>query len=96
MECDPRDAFMRDLDLPRGVDREIVRDRDHSGAPADPRLGYRGVNDPGRARFGPRARFEGTVPGVGCHVPYSAQKWPRLVAEIWFPDGPRLARRSVR
>ncbi len=29
MECDPRDAFMRDLDLPRGVDREIVRDRDH-------------------------------------------------------------------
>lgn len=26
---DPRDAFMRDLDLPRGADREIVRDRDH-------------------------------------------------------------------
>lgn len=25
---DPRDAFMRDLDLPRGEDREIVRDRD--------------------------------------------------------------------
>lgn len=24
---DPRDAFMRDLDLPRGVDREIGRDR---------------------------------------------------------------------
>jgi DNA-binding PadR family transcriptional regulator len=26
---DPRDAFMRDLDLPRSADREIVRDRDH-------------------------------------------------------------------
>ena len=26
---DPRDVFMRDLDLPRGADREIVRDRDH-------------------------------------------------------------------
>ncbi len=26
---DPRDAFMCDLDLPRGVEREIVRDRDH-------------------------------------------------------------------
>lgn len=26
---DPRDTFMRDLDLPRGEDREIVRDRDH-------------------------------------------------------------------
>jgi hypothetical protein len=25
---DPRDAFMRDLDLPRGAEREIVRDRD--------------------------------------------------------------------
>lgn len=25
---DPRDTFMRDLDLPRGADREIVRDRD--------------------------------------------------------------------
>jgi DNA-binding MarR family transcriptional regulator len=26
---DPRDVFMRDLKLPRGEDREIVRDRDH-------------------------------------------------------------------
>jgi hypothetical protein len=26
---DPRDAFMRDLDLPHGRDREVVRDRDH-------------------------------------------------------------------
>ena len=26
---DPRDVFMRDLDLPRGADRELVRDRDH-------------------------------------------------------------------
>ena len=26
---DPRDAFSRDLELPRGTDREIVRDRDH-------------------------------------------------------------------
>jgi DNA-binding MarR family transcriptional regulator len=26
---DPRDAFMRDLDLPRGAERKIVRDRDH-------------------------------------------------------------------
>ena len=26
---DPREAFMRDLELPRGKDREIVRDRDH-------------------------------------------------------------------
>jgi hypothetical protein len=26
---DPREAFMRDLELPRGADREIVRDRDH-------------------------------------------------------------------
>lgn len=26
---DPRDAFMRDLDLPRSAEREIVRDRDH-------------------------------------------------------------------
>jgi hypothetical protein len=26
---DPRDVFMRDLDLPRGVEREIARDRDH-------------------------------------------------------------------
>ena len=26
---DPRDVFMRDLGLPRGVDREIVHDRDH-------------------------------------------------------------------
>jgi DNA-binding MarR family transcriptional regulator len=26
---DPRDVFMRDLELPRGGDREIVRDRDH-------------------------------------------------------------------
>lgn len=26
---DPRDTFMRDLDLPRGADRQIVRDRDH-------------------------------------------------------------------
>lgn len=29
---DPRDVFMRDLGLPRGVDREIVRDRDHEHA----------------------------------------------------------------
>ena len=26
---DPREAFMRDLELPRGLDRESVRDRDH-------------------------------------------------------------------
>jgi len=26
---DPRDVFMRDVDLPRGADRELVRDRDH-------------------------------------------------------------------
>jgi DNA-binding MarR family transcriptional regulator len=26
---EPRDAFMRDLDLPRGAEREIVRDRGH-------------------------------------------------------------------
>jgi hypothetical protein len=26
---DPREAFMRDLELPRGKDREIVRDWDH-------------------------------------------------------------------
>jgi DNA-binding MarR family transcriptional regulator len=26
---DPRDVFMRDVELPRGVDREIVRHRDH-------------------------------------------------------------------
>ena len=25
----PRDTFLRALDLPRGEDREIVRDRDH-------------------------------------------------------------------
>lgn len=29
---DPRDVFMRDVDLPRGVDREIVRNRDHEYA----------------------------------------------------------------
>jgi hypothetical protein len=27
-ECDPRDALMRDLDLPRGDERELVVDRD--------------------------------------------------------------------
>ena len=26
---DPRDVFSRDLDLPRGPERELVRDRDH-------------------------------------------------------------------
>ena len=26
---DPRDVFMRGLNLPRGADRELVRDRDH-------------------------------------------------------------------
>lgn len=27
-DIDPRDVFMRDLNLPRGLEREIVRDRD--------------------------------------------------------------------
>ena len=28
-DLDPRDVFMRDLDLPRGPERELVHGRDH-------------------------------------------------------------------